>query len=119
MAPGEEVQEKIGKLIGQTKNGPSRWELMLGLFDNSCRRKVYFTFREAPADITSKRVKAVITRAGKAFSPVKGSSERPIIIEKWIIDGYILGTSISFTGVYFPETRYGELFYAKDWRHDK
>lgn len=102
-------QKKVGKFIGKVKNGPSKLELIMALSDNP-PRKVYFTFQGMPVDIITQKVKVVITRAGRAINPSKSSSAR------WIIDGHILGTSISFMAVYFPDTRYGEFFYARDWR---
>ena len=100
-------KENQGKFIGKIDNGPSRWELGLALFDNR-PRPISFTLRDEHPEISGKRIKVHVSRIGKQAQ----ESGR----EKWIVDGLILGTSIVFTAVYFPQTRYGEIFQSEDWR---
>jgi hypothetical protein len=107
MASSKSIKSKLKRFIGKVAKGPSRQDLMLAIFDTK-PRKVYFTVQDDPPSGIPKSINVFLTRVGKEFP--RGSSET------WAIDGVICGTSVSFTGIYFPQTRYGELFYSEDWR---
>lgn len=108
-------EKNDGRWRSEILKGPSAWTMVQALFGKP-PKIVRFCFEDPPPGFPEKRkskmrLKVCITRVGRDFPDTRG-------INRLRIEGVIRDPDppIFFKGIYFPQTRGGQVISCEDWR---